>query len=53
MAARLTGYKIDIKSESQARELWGYDGEYYEDYDGEYYEDEYSEDYDQEEYSEE
>lgn len=46
LAARLTGYKIDIKSETQARELWGYDDEYYDDYDGEYdggYEDEYDE----------
>lgn len=39
LAARLTGYKIDIKSESQAREAYGYD-----DYD-EY--DEYSDDYDE------
>lgn len=38
LAARLTGYKIDIKSESQAREAYGYD-----DYD-EY--DEYSDEYD-------
>src|SRR5699024_11714987 len=43
LAARLTGYKIDIKSESQARELGlfeelGYDSEY-EGYD-EYEEDE-------------
>lgn len=53
LAARLTDYKIDIKSESQARELYDdeyYDDEYYdEDYDGEYddeeqYSDEYSED---------
>lgn len=36
LAARLTGYKIDIKSESQAREAYGYD-----DYD------EYSNDYDE------
>ncbi|MGN0437976.1 MAG: transcription termination factor NusA [Lachnospiraceae bacterium] len=56
LAARLTGYKIDIKSESQARELWGYDEEYYDDYDEEYddneengyddYSDEYDENYD-------
>ncbi len=39
LAARLTGYKIDIKSESQAREAYGYD-----DYD-EY--DEYSDEYDE------
>lgn len=36
LAARLTGYKIDIKSESQAREAYG---DYYED-------DEYLDDYD-------
>ena len=41
LAARLTGYKIDIKSESQAREAYGdyyEDDEYYDDYDenGEY-----------------
>lgn len=52
LAARLTGFKIDIKSETQARELWGYDDEYYdeeysEDYDGEY-SDEYYEEYDEE-----
>lgn len=53
LAARLTGYKIDIKSESQAKELWGYEGEYYEDYEEEYYEDEeYSDDYEESEYSE-
>lgn len=32
LAARLTGYKIDIKSESQAREAYGYG----DDYEGEY-----------------
>lgn len=57
LAARLTGFKIDIKSESQAKEEGiqyvfneedyydeeYYDGEYYDDeyYDGEYYDDEY------------
>lgn len=42
LAARLTGYKIDIKSESQARESYDYD-----DYDDEYDEDnEYSGEYD-------
>lgn len=49
LAARLTGYKIDIKSESQAREAYGYD-----DYDGEYddyAEEGYSDEYD--EYSDE
>ena len=50
LAARLTGFKIDIKSETQAREIEGFledfdaDEEYeeyeeYEDYDEEYYED--------------
>ncbi len=57
LAARLTNYKIDIKSETQARESGEFDeyfvegddyyyeedGEYYED-DEYYYEDEYSED---------
>lgn len=46
LAARLTGYKIDIKSETQAREagdFYDYDNEYYDDdeyydEDGEYYE---------------
>ncbi len=57
LAARLTGYKIDIKSESQAREAYGYDdydeysddydenGDYEEEYDGN---DEYAEEYDEE-----
>ena len=46
LAARLTGYKIDIKSETQAKDAPGFR---YEDYvdveyeDGEYYEDEYEE----------
>ena len=49
LAARLTGFKIDIKSETQAREsgdLLEYEEDYYEDEyydDGEYYEDEYYE----------
>ncbi len=38
LAARLTGYKIDIKSESQARDAYGYDD--YDDYD-ENYDDDY------------
>ena len=42
LAARLTGYKIDIKSETQARESGEFD-EYFEEYDE--YDDEY-EDYD-------
>lgn len=49
LAARLTGYKIDIKSESQAREAYGYD-DYDDEYDDEY--DEYD-DYDDREYSDE
>ncbi|MBE5900626.1 MAG: transcription termination/antitermination protein NusA [Lachnospiraceae bacterium] len=58
LAARLTGFKIDIKSETQAREAGDildydeydeYDEEYDEEYDGEYAEDydgEYSDEYD-------
>ena len=62
LAARLTGFKIDIKSETQAREsgdLLEYEGDYYEDeyyddgeYDGEeYYDDQQFDDltYEQEE----
>ena len=56
LAARLTGYKIDIKSESQARddaewmEAFGI-GEDYEDYDDEYFDDDenYDESYDDDE----
>ena len=57
LAARLTGFKIDIKSETQAREsgdLLEYEEDYYDDeyYDeDEYYEEEYSED--SQEYDEE
>ncbi len=62
LAARLTGFKIDIKSETQAREAGDfvdyeneYEEEYYEDeYDDEYYEDdEYAEDeyYEDDEYA--
>ena len=42
LAARLTGYKIDIKSETQARESGDFDDLYLDDFDenGEYYEDE-------------
>ena len=53
LAARLTGYKIDIKSETQAKDAPGFryedyideyeDGEYDEDYDGEYEDGEYEE----------
>lgn len=57
LAARLTGYKIDIKSESQARELgmdikYGSSDEYDDEYENEEYEDdeygddEYDDDYD-------
>lgn len=50
LAARLTGYKIDIKSESQAREAYGYDDyDEYDEYDEEY--EEYD-DYSEEEYEE-
>ena len=63
LAARLTGYKIDIKSESQAKEL-GYedddydfsiDDDYDEEYDDEKYDDEEYDDekYDDEEYDDE
>ena len=43
--ARLTGYKIDIKSETQARESGDFDDLYLDDFDenGEYYEDDYEE----------
>ncbi len=60
LAARLTGFKIDIKSETQARESGDFldyendyeDDEYYED--GEYSENEYSDDdYSEDEYTEE
>lgn len=62
LAARLTGFKIDIKSETQAREIEGWldvdeDDEYYDDYE-EYKEsqaqdEEYAEDYADGEYAEE
>lgn len=48
LAARLTGYKIDIKNETQAKDSFGFRYEDYIDQD----EDEYDEDYD-EEYAEE
>ncbi len=53
LAARLTGFKIDIKSETQAREagdFLDYENEYEDDYD---YDDEYYDDYDNAEYKEE
>lgn len=69
LAARLTGFKIDIKSESQAREAYGYgeddydyddydtEGEYRDDYDDDGYrdgyDDEYRDDYDDGEYRDE
>lgn len=40
LAARLTGFKIDIKSESQARDAYGYDYDNGEYEDGEYYDEE-------------
>lgn len=55
LAARLTGYKIDIKSETQAKDAPGFRYEdYVDEYDGEEYDsDEYdSEEYDGEEYEE-
>ena len=42
LAARLTGFKIDIKSETQARESGDF-FDYEEEYDDEYYDDEYYE----------
>lgn len=49
LAARLTGYKIDIKSETQAKDAPGFRYEdymdEYDEYDGENYEEEYEEEY--------
>ena len=58
LAARLTGYKIDIKSESQAKDAPGFRYEDYiddyEEYEGEYEEGEYEEgEYEEGEYAEE
>ena len=50
LAARLTGYKIDIKSETQAKDAPGFR---YEDYLDEFDDEEYDEDYEGEEYVEE
>ena len=58
LAARLTGYKIDIKSETQAKDAPGfryedyvYDDEDYEEYDEEYTDEDYeSESYEEENY---
>ena len=43
LAARLTGYKIDIKSETQAQEAEGW-LDYDEDYDEDAYEEDYEDD---------
>lgn len=45
LAARLTGFKIDIKSETQARESGDFDDYYMEDDYEDGYEDEYEEEY--------
>ena len=54
LAAKLTGYKIDIKSETQAKDAPGFR---YEDYEDDYYEEgeyeEYDEEYPEEEYADE
>ena len=58
LAAKLTGFKIDIKDEEQAKDAPGFrledyydeDEEYDEDYDGEYDEEGYEEEYSTEEY---
>ena len=49
LAARLTGYKIDIKSETQAKDTPGFR---YEDYMDEYGDDDYDEEYEMEEMTE-
>lgn len=51
LAARLTGFKIDIKSETQAREAGDF-MDYENDYEDEDYDDEYYEDYEEETYVE-
>ena len=54
LAARLTGYKIDIKNETQAKDAPGFRYEDYIDQDDDEYEEDYEEGYDEEaEYSEE
>ena len=50
LAAKLTGYKIDIKSETQAKDAPGFR---YEDYEDDYYEEGEYEEYEEGEYSEE
>ncbi len=54
LAARLTGYKIDIKSETQAKDAPGFRYEdYMDDYEDEDYDESYEEDYEEGEYVEE
>ena len=55
LAARLTGYKIDIKSETQAKDAPGfrYEDYVYDDEDYEEYEEEYEGEYEEEGYEEE
>lgn len=62
LAARLTGYKIDIKSETQAKDAPGFryedylyddEDEEYEEYEGEYEDGTYGEEYEEEPVSEE
>ncbi len=53
LAARLTGYKIDIKSETQAREAGEFIGYSEEDFYDEYEDEDYEEDYDGEGYDSE
>lgn len=50
LAAKLTGYKIDIKSETQAKDAPGFR---YEDYVGDDYDEEYDEEYSESEYVDE
>lgn len=51
LAARLTGYKIDIKSETQAKDTPGFRYEdYIDEYEDEDYDDEYDDEYDGEDY---
>ncbi|MBR6469061.1 MAG: transcription termination/antitermination protein NusA [Lachnospiraceae bacterium] len=50
LAARLTGFKIDIKSETQAKDAPGFRLEDYYDEEEEYYEDDYDGEYPEDEY---
>ncbi|MBR5406200.1 MAG: transcription termination/antitermination protein NusA [Lachnospiraceae bacterium] len=50
LAARLTGFKIDIKSETQAKDAPGFRLEDYYDDEEEYYEDDYDGEYPEDEY---